>query len=80
MFPYILLLVAALIISSVIFGLIRIRYLPKFTLWIMLLATSTAFLAMLVAQTMSIWYALLVILALSFATAVLLAKRQEREH
>ncbi|WJY28168.1 hypothetical protein [Sporosarcina trichiuri] len=77
MIPYLLLLAAALLSAGLIYYLIRINRLPLITLWIVLLATSTAFLAMLVAQTMSICYALLVIIGLSFATAVLLAKRQE---
>ena len=77
MTPYLLLLVISLIVYGVVFWLVRSSRLPSIATWIVLLSISTAFLAMLVSQTMSLWYALLVILGLSFATAVLLAKRQE---
>lgn len=77
MTPYLLLFILSLIVYGVIFWLVRSSRLPSISTWIVLLSISTAFLAMLVSQTMSLWYALLVILGLSFATAVLLAKRQE---
>ncbi|REB07168.1 hypothetical protein DVB69_09950 [Sporosarcina sp. BI001-red] len=77
MTPYILLLIIALITYAVVFWLTGSGRLPSIAHWIVLLGTSTAFLAMLVSKTMSLWYAMLVILAMSFAMAVLLAKRYE---
>lgn len=77
MTPYLLLLLLLLLTYPVVIWLTKSGRLPSISNWIVLLGSSTAFLAMLVSQTMSIWYALLVILGLSFATAVLLAKQQE---
>ncbi|WP_039043044.1 hypothetical protein [Sporosarcina sp. ZBG7A] len=77
MTPYLLLLILAVLAYAATLWLVRTNRLPDIATWIVLLGTSTAFLAMLVSQMMSFWYALLVILGLSFATAVLLAKQQE---
>ncbi|MCM3758097.1 hypothetical protein M3197_11540 [Sporosarcina aquimarina] len=77
MTPYFVLLIIALITYAAVFLLVRFGRVSSITYWIILLGTSTAFLAMLVSKTMSFWYALLVILGMSFATAVLLAKQQE---
>ncbi|MGG0644522.1 hypothetical protein ABE021_11335 [Sporosarcina gallistercoris] len=77
MIPYLLLLIISLLFYVIISLLIRSNRLPAIVIQFILLGSSTAFLAMLVSQTMSIWYALLVILGLSFATAVLLVKQQE---
>ncbi|MGN7408490.1 hypothetical protein [Sporosarcina sp. SAFN-010] len=77
MTPYFLLLIIALITYAAVFWLVRSGRLSSIAYWIILLGTSTAFLAMLVSRMMSFWYALIVILGLSFATAVLLAKQQE---
>ncbi|GKV68794.1 hypothetical protein NCCP2716_12920 [Sporosarcina sp. NCCP-2716] len=79
MTPYLFLLLLTLLVAGVVFWFVRTDRLPTITLWIVLLGASTAFLAMLVAQTMSVWYALLVIIGLSLATAVLLAKRQAEQ-
>ena len=77
MTPYLLLLILAILAYVVVYFVVRSGRIPAIATWIVLLGTSTAFLAMLVSQTMSFWYALLVIVGLSFATAVLLVKRQE---
>lgn len=77
MTPYLLLLILFALVFGATLWLVRTMRIPSTVTWIVLLATSVAFLAMLISQTMSIWYALLVILGLSFATAVLLAKQQE---
>ncbi|GEM_PF-6228817 len=79
MTPYLLLLTLTLLTTGIVFWLIRTGRLPSIALWIVLLGTSTAFLAMLVSQTMSFWYAILVMAGLSLATAVLLAKRQAEQ-
>ena len=80
MTPYLILLILALITYGVVYYFIHTKRLPAVASWIVLLGTSTAFLAMLVSQKMSIWYALLVLIGLSFATAVLLAKRQDSQY
>ncbi|MBD7908395.1 hypothetical protein [Sporosarcina gallistercoris] len=77
MAPFLFLIAVSLTVYVISYLLIRLKRLPIIANWIVLLGTSTAFLAMLVSQTMSLWYALLVILGLSFATAVLLSKQQE---
>ncbi|WP_432355786.1 hypothetical protein [Sporosarcina sp. A2] len=76
MTPYLFLLTIALLTYAGVYILIRKGHVATIVQWIVLLGTSTAFLAMLVSQTVSFWYALLVILGLSFATAVLLTKQQ----
>lgn len=77
---YILLLIFAVLAYGIAYWLIRNNKLPAIASWIVLLGTFTAFLALLISQTMSFWYALLVMLGLSFAMAVLLAKYQESQN
>lgn len=65
------------VITGLIFAVFKYKKRFSYLTLCLLIGAIIASLATLVYQTMSFWYALIVILGLSFATAVLLAKRQE---
>lgn len=77
MLIYILLLIIISIAVSAVFFFSG--KLPKYTIWIVLLGSTISFVGVLASQMMSFMYALLFIFGLSFATAILLAKKQEAE-
>ncbi|WP_025783502.1 hypothetical protein [Sporosarcina sp. D27] len=64
-------------IAGIIFVVFKYKKRHFYLTLCLLIGSVIAFLAILAHQTMSFWYALIVILGLSFATAVLLAKQQE---
>ncbi|WOV82945.1 hypothetical protein PGH26_08310 [Sporosarcina jeotgali] len=65
------------VIAGIVFVVFKIKKTTSNLTLYLFISTVIATLAALAYQMMSLWHALLVILGLSFATAVLLAKRQE---
>lgn len=74
---YFLFLILIVVAISAVF--ILSSKLPKYSMLIVIFGSVISFLAILTSQTMSLVYALLLILGLSFATAVLLSKMLEAE-